>query len=124
MQFFSFWLAAPEILGPEWLQKTEVLLKKLISQIPNYILLIAGAFLGAFFSMSSRNIFLVILILAFFIVTATFHKRIERYLERTISEPLLNNLIVNQSLRFTLLKIAAALFTLGFLLQIWAAFAQ
>lgn len=123
-QFFSFWLAAPEILGPEWLQKTEVLLKRLISQIPNYIILIVGGFLGAFFAMSKQNYIIVILLIVVFLLITIFRKKLERYLERKISEPLLNNLIISQNLRFTLLKIAAALFTLGFLLQVWAIFIQ
>ena len=123
-QFFSFWLGAPEILGSEWLQKTEVILKKLISQIPSYILLIAGGFIGAFFSISKQNYVIVILLIAAFLFISILNKKIERYLERKISEPLLNNLIIKQSLRFTLLKIAAVFFTFGFLLQILAVFMQ
>lgn len=113
-QFISFWLAAPEILGVEWLKKTENILKKLISQIPNYILIIIGIIMGVILSESVTN-FYWLLIVATFLILITF---LQKKLEKKISEPLLNKLIGSNTLRFTLLKFAAFFFTLGFILQI------
>ncbi|PQJ78943.1 hypothetical protein [Polaribacter porphyrae] len=46
LQFISFWLAAPEVLGIEWLKKTESLIRKGILAIPNIVLGILGMIVG------------------------------------------------------------------------------
>lgn len=119
-QFISFWLAAPEILGVEWLKKTENILKKLISQIPNYILIVFGIIIGIVLSESVTNFYWLLIVATLLILITFLQKKIEMNLEKKISGPLLNKLIGSNTLRFTLLKFAAAFFTLGFVLQIIA----
>lgn len=106
-QFISFWLAAPEILGVEWLKKTENILKKLISQIPNYILIIIGIIMGVILSESVTNFYWLLIVATFLILITFLQKKLEKKLEKKISEPLLNKLIGSNTLRFTLLKFAA-----------------
>ncbi|MFA7616402.1 MAG: hypothetical protein WCY16_07475 [Weeksellaceae bacterium] len=55
LQFAAFWLAAPEILGAEWLIKTKNILKKIISQIPNYLLILRSSIFGAIIAQSRDN---------------------------------------------------------------------
>lgn len=120
LQFISFWLAAPEILGSKWLQKAEVIIRKAIKTIPGLIMLILGAFIGFFTpkALSGFNLKILIPLILLFILTIIFSKKIQKLLDEKISVPLLNKLIINQDFRFSLLKTAALLFTTGFILQI------
>ena len=45
-------------------------------------------------------------------------KRIEAYLDRKISQPMMNKLIISQNFRYLLLKLAAIFFTVGFIIQL------
>lgn len=119
LQFTAFWLAAPEILGVEWLKKAEKIIRKIISNIPNFLLMILGMFMGIFFSTTIKNFTLLGIAAAILMaLTLLFSKKISRTLDVKISKPLLDRLIVSSNLRYALLKIAATLFTLGFLIQI------
>lgn len=122
LQFFSFWLAAPEILGSAWLQKAEAIIKKAIMKIPNIILMFIGLIIGHSFAngLYKDDIKMVILFGVIFIIVLAFSKKMKTLLNDKISTPLLNKLIINDSFRFTLLKTAALIFTVGFLLQIIA----
>ena len=55
LQFVAFWMAAPEILGVDWLKRTETMIRLAISKIPQVILGIVGVASGMMFyhSMSS-----------------------------------------------------------------------
>ncbi|MBS7332491.1 MAG: hypothetical protein KIG88_02690 [Weeksellaceae bacterium] len=123
LQFISFWLAAPEILGPDWIVKTEDFFRKLIRKIPTLVLSFLGAIIGVIFyqSIILDTIFILVMICILFISVLVFHKRIEYFLDHKISNPLIQKLILNESFRFTLLKIAALLFSLGFVIQIFLA---
>ena len=118
LQFLAFWLAAPEILGVDWLKKTEGFVRTSIKKIPQVILAIFGMALGMMFYYSMESgiyfilSFIVILLLLFYT------KRLEDMLDAKISTPLMNKLIIENSFRFTLLKIAALFFTLGFIIQL------
>ncbi|MCG1037224.1 hypothetical protein [Polaribacter sargassicola] len=120
LQFLSFWLAAPEILGGEWLKKTESFIRSGIMVIPSIILGIIGMIIGFLLDegVGSLNLKLLIPIILFFILIIIFYKKIKVWLDQKISKPILNKLIINDSFRFTLLRFAAILFTLGFFLQI------
>lgn len=120
LQFAAFWLAAPEILGAEWLIKTKNILKKIISQIPNYLLILCGSVFGAVIAQSRGNYLILALVVIVLIIVTIFQKRISKYLEIKLSEPLISKLIVNNQLRFTLLKLATWFFTIGFVLQLIA----
>ena len=100
LQFVSFWFAAPEVLGREWLQKAEVLLRKGIKTIPGFIMLLLGAAIGMLTPKSFRDFNLKILIplVLFFLVMVVFSKKIQQILDKKIAAPLLNKLII--SVRF------------------------
>lgn len=81
-QFISFWLAAPEILGVEWLKKTENILKKLISQIPNYILIIIGIIMGVILSESVTNFYWLLIVATFLILITFLQKKIRKEIRK------------------------------------------
>jgi hypothetical protein len=120
LQFVSFWLAAPEILGREWLKRTEGFIRGGIMFIPSILLGIVGMAIGYLFMEGIDNLNLKLLIptILVFIITIIFSKKLKSWLDKKISVPILNKLIINDSFRFTLLKLGAFLFTLGFFLQI------
>ena len=120
LQFISFWFAAPEVLGSEWLQKAEAIIRKGIKTIPGFLMLIIGVVVGFLIpkSLSDFNLKLIIPLACIFLLVVVFSKRMQKILDEKISVPLLNKLIINQSFRFSLLKTAALLFTLGFIIQI------
>ena len=119
-QFISFWLAAPEVLGSEWLKKTESLIRKAILAIPNIVLGILGMIVGYSFmeGVDDLNYWILVPAILLLIFSLVFAKKIKKKLDLKVTAPILNKLIINDSFRFTLLKTAAMLFTLGFLLQI------
>lgn len=121
LQFISFWLAAPEILGPDWIVKTEDFFRKLIRKIPTVVLSFLGAIIGVIFYQSMRldTILILVMICIIFILLLIFHKRIEYFLDHKISNPLIQKLIISNNFRFTLLKFAAIFFTIGFIIQIF-----
>ena len=118
LQFVAFWMAAPEILGVDWLKRTETMIRLAISKIPQVILGIVGVASGMMFyhSMSSSLIFAIVLMLIAIILI--FYKKMETSLDGKISKPLLDKLILNNTFRFILLKYAALFFTIGFVIQI------
>lgn len=113
-------MAAPEILGPEWLKKTDRIIRKLITHLPTGILFVLGVILGILFPKAMDNIIWLIVISPLFLGIMIFHKKLTVFFDRTIAIPLLDKLILRGSFRYLLLKIAAALFSIGFLLQIVA----
>lgn len=119
LQFVAFWLAAPEILGVQWLKKAERIIRKIISNIPSFFLLILGILMGMLFSSITKNFVFLGIITALMIgLVLIFSKKIAYILDVKISKPLLDKLIINSNLRYTLLKIAATFFTLGFVIQV------
>ncbi|MFV0158842.1 hypothetical protein OBK24_10305 [Empedobacter falsenii] len=76
LQFLAFWMAAPEILGADWLRKTEDLIRKMIRQIPQLILAVFGMFMGMMFyhSISSLFVFISVLIIIGFMLL--FYKKL------------------------------------------------
>ncbi|ARV13718.1 hypothetical protein [Polaribacter sp. SA4-12] len=120
LQFISFWFAAPEVLGSEWLQKAEAIIRKVIKTIPGFLMLILGGVIGVLTpkALTGFNLKVLIPLILLFIITIIFSKKLQKILDEKISVPLLNKLIINQSFRFSLLKTAALLFTLGFIIQI------
>ncbi len=117
-QFLAFWLAAPEILGAEWIEKTESFSRSVIKKIPSVILAISGILAGVITAHSIENIYFVLPVFIGLALFMKFSKNIEDYLDLKISKPLLSKLIIDQNFRFTLLKIAALFFTIGFLIQV------
>ncbi|WP_282628620.1 hypothetical protein [Empedobacter sedimenti] len=118
LQFLAFWMAAPEILGVDWLKRTETMIRLAIAKIPQLILGIIGIVSGMMFyhSMSSTLIFATVVMLV--AIMLIFYKKMEKSLDEKISKPLIDKLILNNTFRFTLLKYAALFFTIGFVIQI------
>lgn len=120
LQFIAFWLAAPEILGPEWLKKTDRIIRKMIIYLPSVILFCLGVILGILVPSAIDNLVGLLIVAPIFIGILVFHKKLILIFDRAIATPLLNKLILKGSFRYLLLKIAAAFFTIGFCLQIVA----
>lgn len=118
LQFVAFWMAAPEILGVDWLSKTEEMIRKAINQLPQLILGALGMAMGVMFYHSMSSFFVFIVVIMIIILLLIFYKKVEKLLDEKNSKPLVNKLILNETFRFTLLKFAALFFTLGFLIQI------
>ncbi|PQJ78942.1 hypothetical protein [Polaribacter porphyrae] len=64
------------------------------------------------------NYYILVPAILLLILSLVFAKKIKKILDLKITAPILKKLIINDSFRFTLLKTAAMLFTLGFVLQI------
>jgi len=118
LQFCSFWIAAPEVLGADWLKKTEALIRNTINKLPQVILGISGMISGIVFYHSIKSTVALIAIVVVMLVLMLFSKKIEKLLDRKISKPLMDKLILNDSFRFTLLKFSAVFFTIGFFIQL------
>lgn len=118
LQFLAFWMAAPEILGADWLRKTEDLIRKMIRQFPQVILAVLGMALGMMFYFSKSSTIIFVLVLIIIGLMLIFYKKLEQVLDEKISKPLIEKLILNDAFRFTLLKFAALFFTLGFVIQL------
>lgn len=81
LQFLSFWLAAPEILGPKWIEKTEGFLRKIINKIPTVILTCLGAVTGIIFYHSIQfDTFWIFALIGFALcILLIFNKQIESF---------------------------------------------
>lgn len=118
LQFVAFWFAAPEILGVDWLKKAERIIREAINKIPSLISLILGIVIGLLLYFTKSSIFWVLLITIIVAIQWKNTKRIEAYLDRKISQPIMNKLIISQNFRYLLLKFAAIFFTVGFIIQL------
>ncbi len=122
LQFFSFWFAAPEILGEEKLKHYENKIKRYLSNIPTLVfgvpsIILIFAFIGSD-GKSSGNAESSVLLL---ILAIIFRKGLKRRFEEKIMKPFLDTLIESDDKRQDYLRIAAALFTAGFLCSAMAA---
>lgn len=135
LQFLSFWLAAPELLGADTLKRFEDGLIKVISKFPSVLLGLLGLVLGAIMSFygiyqgiqASENnspeqyisfmIFILIFSALYIVYILVFYKRIQKWIERIFAKPVIHQLITNNESRKLALITGAILFTLGFVLQ-------
>ena len=137
LQFVSFWFAAPELLGVNTLKRFEAGLRKFVSSLP--LILMMVVVLGFAISLSVMGIlkgveggeggltkpemiqFIIVLIVCmiFYAVFMFFFKRIKTWLDLHLAQPLITGLINNNKARSSALIVGAALFTLGFLLQLF-----
>ena len=135
LQFVSFWLAAPEILGDSGLKRMQNLIKNLISNMSVILLSLLVLSYALFFAIngvlkgmeaSSSGItegemtryYIVLaaamLLYLFFMIR---FKRIRNWIDVSIAAPLLDKYIHNDRLRRNSLISGALLFTIGFLMQ-------
>lgn len=135
LQFISFWMAAPELLGESNLKRFEKGLRNTLTLFPIVLLglliatygilfLIRGIYLGikggfqgiessemhSFYWAIGISTFLYIMLILYF-------KRIRQFLERNISIPLTRKLLEDQQLRKSSLIMAAILLSIGFMMQ-------
>ncbi len=135
LQFIAFWLAAPELLGEPTLRRFEKGLKKLVTQLPIiviWLIVLGYGITSTLFSvmkgldaakngttigsMTSFYITLGIFSGVYFIFIA-FYKRIKKWLETKLAQPLVEKLINNTETRKQSLILGAVLFSVGFMLQ-------
>lgn len=136
LQFLSFWLAAPELLGLERLQAIEGRVRGLIRHLPGLVFALVGlsmAVFGTWFGIHSSSTphFLLdhpraapayfIAVTLVMVPLLLFHRRITAALERWLVAPLLRRLIMDEGVRVRSLFLGAAFMTVGVVLQLVAA---
>lgn len=134
MQFFAFWLAAPELLGVDALKRFENGMVKLLSQLPGFTIgfigFTTGVSLGVYGmqvglegdanAVKEALIWIGIVFGLYIVFIIFFYKRLQFYLKTKVAEPLMETLIANNQARKTALVAGAVLFTAGFLSQLIA----
>lgn len=139
-QFVSFWFAAPELLGASTLKRFEKGLRKLISFIPVFLLLLVITGYGLTFTIIgilkgvkagtegiSNNefnnyLFIVISCTVIYLLLMIFYRKLRNWLDTKLAIPLTEKLITNNHTRQLALIIGAVLFTAGFLHQMISIF--
>lgn len=140
LQFLSFWCAAPELLGEPAMKRLEQGMTRFVARIP--VILVFGGMLLYAALMASFGVYegvaagrggattmdlgryAVILGLACVVYVGflLFHKRILRFLETALAQPLVHHLVASADARRNGLFLGAILLTTGFLLQLIVAF--
>ncbi|MCB0481424.1 MAG: hypothetical protein KDC83_08315 [Flavobacteriales bacterium] len=140
LQFLSFWLAAPELLGELTLDRLKTGLIKFVSVFPIYLFAFLGAGLGLVMGIMGTlkginakdgepvdfigyAITLGVVMLLYFVLLF-FRIRIEKAIHKHFGAPFIESIIKNEAFRKKLLLAAAILFTLGFICQLIAAIAS
>jgi hypothetical protein len=135
LQFFAFWLAAPELLGAETMKRFESGLVKFVSRLPSISIGLIGLFAGigmAAFGIYSglhasensasnplKPMILIGVASAFYMLYMIFfYKKLQNFIEQSFAKPLIEKLINNSESRKTALVFGAILFTAGFVLQL------
>tara|TARA_B110000046_G_scaffold47701_1_gene52740 strand:- start:2209 stop:2667 length:459 start_codon:yes stop_codon:yes gene_type:complete len=135
LQFLAFWFAAPELLGKSTLERFELGLKRLVSAIPMIVIMLIillysalTAGIGIYKGMKGASegleegemmnylITLGLAMVVYFIFIFA-SKRIQRWLAKTVADPLIDKLIDQGETRKNALIIGAVIFSVGFLLQ-------
>jgi hypothetical protein len=135
LQFLSFWLAAPELLGIERLRAIEGRIRALIGRLPRLVFTLAGlsmAVFGTWFGIHAATtprflhdhpLALPVYFIGVTLLTLPlilFQHRITAALDRWIVAPLLRRLIADEGIRLRALFLAAVLMTLGVIMQLAA----
>lgn len=121
LQFVSFWFAAPEILGEEKLKHYEEKLKHYISNLPTLLFGIPGIILIGTLLSSENDAGEIPAPVIFIILAIVFRKKLQARFEAKLIKPFLDKLIESEDKRQNYLRIAAMLFTGGFILSVIAA---
>jgi hypothetical protein len=133
LQFVSFWLAAPELLGQNTLRRFENGLKRFITLLPLaliWIIIIAYGFTfsilgilkglegGKTGNMDYSFFIPLIICTCLYFIFMLFNKKIRIFLNSKVARPLAQKLINNNETRKNLLMVGAILFTMGFCMQL------
>lgn len=140
LQFLSFWCAAPELLGEATMKRMEVGMTRFVARIPvilvfggmmTYALVVAGFGImegitagrgeEPMVDMATYAVILGAACVVYFIFLL-FHKRILRWLELRLAQPLVHRLVASADARRNALVLGAVLLTVGFLMQLVVAF--
>ena len=138
LQFLSFWLAAPELLGESTLKRLQVGLIRFVSMFPIYFFAVLGAVLGITMGVAGvyrglnaaegmqENDFVYFIVslgatMTVYFVLLGFRIKIEKWISRSFGEPFIMSIINDEGFRRKLLLSASVLFSAGFLCQLIAA---
>ena len=135
LQFISFWLAAPELIGDVSLKRLNAFLQKFVSNISMIFLAllilafsitigINGIIKGINYSATGVTTeemwayYINLGIAGFlYLIFMIFFKKIKLWLDKHLSAPLVNKFTYSDSFRRNSLLIGALLFTFGFVIQ-------
>jgi hypothetical protein len=135
LQFISFWLAAPELIGDNGLKRMQKMLENFVS---NFSIIFLGTIMMGyilFFSINgilrgldasekgittaemTRYYISVGIATLVYLAGMLRYKKIKLWIDQKIAVPVIENYIQNHRLRRNSLLAGAALFTFGFLIQ-------
>jgi hypothetical protein len=125
LEFFSFWLVAPEFLGERRLKAAEKAILKAEPLLPGLSLGFLGLMIGLFFGRFSKFLsqfqgwnFIVLGVTALVIIAVTFFsKQISNFLANKVFSPFFLRLSENGQTRNFLLKTGISFFCLSFFLK-------
>ena len=132
LEFLSFWLAAPEILGEERLKALERRLEKEIKQLPDLLAVLVAALAGMLAAVVLMLVVAgevtpvaavagVVLMVVAAVATAA-AAVVANKLQEKIAAPALRVLADDKRIRQRSLAVGGVLFVVGFLLQLIATF--
>lgn len=137
LQFISFWLAAPEIMGDGALKRLNQFLKNMVSNFSLIVLTILITAYALIFSIKGiltgmkasegtitgnqiNNYFISLIVATVAYMFFMFrYKKIKLWLDEKIAVPLVNKFTYDERFRRNSLLTGALLFTFGFLIQIF-----
>lgn len=135
IQFISFWLAAPELIGDTTLKRLNSFLQKFISNLSMILLTLLVLAISISFSINGIikgmsysatgvtreevNKYLITLAISgiIYIIFLINFKKIKLWMDTRIAAPLITKFTYSDSFRKNSLIIGAILFTFGFLIQ-------
>ena len=126
LEFLSFWMVAPELLGESRMRVIEKQFMKLEILLPGLIFGLTGVVTGLAFSKFSKhvghwdfwNMFVVGFMVVYLAFILVFLKRIADFMSNRVIAPFFRRLSENGMFRAQLLRTGAVLFTLCFLLKL------
>lgn len=136
LQFASFWLAAPELLGRQTLERFENGLRKFAAALPMILMMLFIMGYGLTFgimgvvkgmkasesgiSSSEMNEYYITIGISSvaYMIFMIYYKRIQKWIELKFAAPLTNAIIRNNESRKNALITGSILFTVGFMMQL------
>lgn len=137
LQFLSFWLAAPELLGETTLKRFETGLRKFIAALPVLVFTLIALGYGLYFGISGTlkgirarqegvpdqdflpfMLSMAIATILYFILVFKYKKFIS-WIDLKYAKPITEALINNNQSRKNALIVGAIIFTVGFLMQLF-----
>jgi carbon starvation protein CstA len=128
LEFVSFWMVAPELLGEKRMKTIETAVRKTEPYMPGILVGASGTIIGLTFSflgiyMASTqylmqwNIFLAVFMVIYILTILKYSKRFSAFLSNDFFGPFFQKLSDSEVFRKNALKLGAVLFTLSFVLK-------